>query len=66
VIVTVVGEPAPVHSSVAAEPVVCNPPNAKADACVPAPANKYLAVDILVVLVQVVPSYCSVAPVTAA
>jgi hypothetical protein len=63
VIVTVVGEPAPFHSSVAAEPVVCNPPNAKADACVPAPAKFDLAVDILAGDVdQLVQSYSSVAP----
>jgi hypothetical protein len=65
VIVTVVGA-APVHSSVAdeaeGEPPTY-PPDPKANEAVPAPPRPVLAVDILVVLVQEIPSYNSVAPV---
>jgi hypothetical protein len=62
VIVTVNGEPAPVHSSVAAETVEVPPPKAKAAACVPAFPKASLAVLKLAgEVVQLVPSYSSVA-----
>jgi hypothetical protein len=66
VIVTVVGAPAPVYSSVAAE-IGSSPPKPKAEVCVPpAPAPLPLAVFKLAgEVVQLVPSYSSVAPVTA-
>ena len=62
-IVFVVGLP-PVYSSVAVEAGLgLIPPNAKADACVPAPAKLPLAVfKVAVVFVQLEPSYSSVAP----
>jgi hypothetical protein len=64
VIVTVNGEPAPVHSSVAVVKAVSKPPKANADACVPAPAKALLAVFKLPgEVAQLVPSYSSVAPV---
>jgi hypothetical protein len=63
VIVTVV-MPAPVHSSVAAELAGSCPANPNADVCVPSPAKLRLAVFILTgEVVQLVPSYNSVAPV---
>ena len=61
-IVTVNGDPAPSHSSVAADGDGVLPPNAKARDLVPAPAKEALAVAKLTGdVVQLVPSYSSVA-----
>jgi hypothetical protein len=62
VIVCVTG-PAPVNSSVIAEGPTppTSPPIAKPACVVPAPAGNVLAVDKLVTVVQVEPSYSSVA-----
>jgi hypothetical protein len=67
VIVTVVGEPAPVHSSVATVTAgEVSPPKAKADVCVPAPAKEILLYLNLqeISCPSLEPSYSSVAPVT--
>jgi hypothetical protein len=64
VIVTVVGAPAPVYSSVAVAVGAGSPPNAKPTVCVPQPAKANLAVFKEPLVVQTEPSYSSVAPVT--
>jgi hypothetical protein len=60
VIVFVCGEPAPSHSSVAADSVGLLPPNPNAAACVPAPANLCLQMVNTCTVVQDVPLYSSV------
>jgi hypothetical protein len=55
----------PSYSSVAPVVVGVAPPKAKADVCIPAAATPYLAVFKLLLDVQLLPSYSSVAPVGA-